>query len=392
MGESIECDVAVVGAGPAGLAVALGLARRGVRTTLITGPERARDHRTTALMEGSVRFLASLDVWERLAPHTAPLRDLRIVDATHRLVRAPEVKFRASEICLDAFGYNIENEALRGELMDAALALPSLHVARASVTGHSADAGHLTLSLDDGAAVTARLAIAADGRNSRMREAAGIRMRSRAYPQVALTFTVRHTRPHEDISTEFHTETGPFTLVPLPGKRASIVCVVSERDAVRLLGLDPPALARELERRAFSLLGAFELEEGRGAFPLAAETAEHLVAPRLALVAEAAHVMPPIGAQGLNLGLRDAAAILNLAGDAVSLGEDPGSESLLSRYASDRRRDIDTRMAAVDVLNRSLLSDLVPVQSLRGLGLYLMDRVGPLRRGLMRLGAGLRAA
>src|SRR5262249_15234433 len=153
-------------------------------------------------------------------------------------------------------------------------------------------------------------------------------------PQVALTFTVRHGRQHEDTSTEFHTETGPFTLVPLPGLRSSIVCVVSERDAVRLLGLEPPALARELERRAFSLLGAFEMDEARGAFPLAAETAERLTAPRLALVAEAAHVMPPIGAQGLNLGLRDAAALVGIAAEAASFGDDPGSESVLSRYAS----------------------------------------------------------
>lgn len=392
MSDHVECDIAVVGAGPAGLATAVGLARRGVRTLLITGPERGADHRTTALMEGSVRVLEEIGVWDRLQPHTTPLRDLRIVDATHRLLRAPEALFRASEIGLEAFGYNIENDTLRSALRAAAQDIPGLEFMEASATAHEAGAEDIRVSLDDGRTVAARLVVAADGRRSRMREAAGIRVRTRAYPQVALTFTVRHTRPHEDISTEFHTEHGPFTLVPLPGDRSSIVCVVSERDAVRLLGLDEPALARELERRAFSMLGAFEVEEGRGAFPLAAESAEQLTAPRLALMAEAAHVMPPIGAQGLNLGLRDAACLLEIAGGAVVRGFDPGDAAVLDRYAAGRRRDIETRMAAVDLLNRSLLSDLVPMQGLRGLGVYMMQKVGPLRRGLMRLGAGLNAA
>ncbi|MBA4789052.1 MAG: UbiH/UbiF family hydroxylase [Rhizobiales bacterium] len=388
MSTSTGSDVIVIGAGPAGLATAIGLAQAGVATTLVTGPSRSVDRRTTALMEGSVRVLDGIGVWERLRPHTTPLRDLRIVDATRRLLRAPEVLFRASEIGLEAFGYNIENDALRLELQAVADATPGLDVVRASAVGHDADADAIRVSLDDGSTLAGRLAVAADGRQSRMREAAGIRVRTRAYPQVALTFTVRHTRPHEDISTEFHTETGPFTLVPLAGDRSSIVCVVNEREAVRLIGLDGPALARELERRAFSLLGAFEVEDGRGAFPLASESAERLVAPRLALMAEAAHVMPPIGAQGLNLGLRDTAALL----DAAARGGDPGATGALERYEANRRRDIDTRMAAVDLLNRSLLSDLVPMQGLRGLGLYTMQKFGPLRRGLMRLGAGLNAA
>lgn len=385
-------DVVVVGAGPAGLAASIALAREGVATALVTGPRRAMDHRTTALMEGSVRFLAAHGLWDGLAPHTAPLRDLRIVDATRRLVRAPEVTFRASEIGLEAFGHNIENDTLRDGLIAAAELTPGLTIIEGSATSHQNAGDRIRVGLEDGSDVTARLVLAADGRKSRMREVAGIRTSSRAYPQVALTFTVSHTRPHEDVSTEFHSEHGPFTLVPLPGDRSSIVCVVNEVEAVRLLGLETQELTRELERRCSSLLGAMTLADGRGAFPLGAETAEALIGPRLALMAEAAHVMPPIGAQGLNLGLRDAEGIVALAAQAVRAGEDPGSERVLSRYAAGRKRDIDSRMMAVDVLNRSLLSDFVPVQGLRGLGLYLMQNVGPLRRGLMRLGAGLRAA
>ncbi|MFS8038397.1 UbiH/UbiF family hydroxylase [Xanthobacter sp. AM11] len=385
-------DVVVVGAGPAGLATAIGLAARGVPTALVTGPERGPDHRTTALLEGSVRILEDFGVWADIAGKAAPLRDMRIADATRRLVRAPEVTFRSAEIGLETFGYNIENDALRGALLHAALACPGLHIARTALAGLEAQADAITLRLSDGGTLHARLVAGADGRNSTVRTAAGIRMRTRAYPQVAFTATVRHSRPHEDTSTEFHTETGPFTLVPLPGQRSSIVCVVSEREAVRLLGLDDRALAAELEARAASVLGRFEMEPGRGAFPLAAETAQEIVAPRIALIGEAAHIMPPIGAQGLNLGLRDAAGLVDLAATAFTAGGDPGAPEVLSRYAAARRRDISGRMTAVDLLNRSLLSDLVPIQSARGFGLYLLDRVGPLRRTLMRLGIGERAA
>lgn len=392
MEHDVMHEVVVVGAGPAGLATAIGLAARGVSTALVTGPDRGADHRTTALLEGSVRILDAFGVWASIAPRAAPLRDMRIADATRRLVRAPEVTFRSAEIGLDAFGYNIENDALRNGLLAAAMEMPSLHIARTSVERIDFARDAVTLALADGSRLSARLVAGADGRQSTVRAAAGINMRNRAYPQVAFTATVRHTRPHEDTSSEFHTESGPFTLVPLAGDRSSIVCVVTEREAIRLLGLTDEALARELEARASSVLGRFEMEGGRGAFPLAAETAESLVGDRVALLSEAAHIMPPIGAQGLNLGLRDAAALVALVADAVASGRDPGSREVLTRYADKRQRDISNRMSAVDLLNRSLLSDLVPVQSVRGFGLYLLDRVGPLRRTLMRLGVGDKAA
>lgn len=385
-------DVVVVGAGPAGLVMALGLAARGVSTALVTGPERGVDHRTTALLDGSVRILEDFGLWAALAPRAAPLRDMRIADATRRLLRAPEVTFRSAEIGLDAFGYNIENDPLRLTLTEAVLAQPRLHIARTSLTALVVADDAARLDLADGGTLTARLVVGADGRASTVRAAAGIEMAARTYPQVAFTATVRHTRPHEDISTEFHTESGPFTLVPLPGDRSSIVCVVSEREALRLLGLSDEALARELEVRAASILGRFEVQPGRGAFPLSAETAERLTAPRIALIAEAAHIMPPIGAQGLNLGLRDVAELVALVAEAAARGRDVGGAEMLERYARARRPDIEGRMRAVDVLNRSLLSDFVPIQGMRGFGLYLLDRVGPLRRAVMRLGVGNRAA
>jgi 2-octaprenyl-6-methoxyphenol hydroxylase len=208
---------------------------------------------------------------------------------------------------------------------------------------------------------------------------------------VALTYIVKHSRPHHDISTEFHTEHGPFTIVPLFGDRSSIVCVVSPREAEHLAELSGTALDAEIERRCHSILGKVEVEPGHGAFPLMVATAERAAAHRVALVGEAAHVFPPIGAQGLNLGLRDAVTVAEVVGE-VPLGGDLGAQTVTGEYERRRRADVGGRILAVDLLNRSLLSDLLPVQGLRGLGLYALDRVGILRRALMREGVAPSAA
>jgi 2-octaprenyl-6-methoxyphenol hydroxylase len=228
--------------------------------------------------------------------------------------------------------------------------------------------------------------IGADGRRSLCRTAAGIESDSHRYPQTALTFNLSHTRPHHDTSTEFHTESGPFTLVPLPGERSSLVCVVNPGDAERIAALDDSGLNAEIERRSHSLLGKITVEPGRGLFPLAIETVRAFGRNRIALVGEAAHLIPPIGAQGLNLGLRDGATISELAVAARRGGSDIGAPDLLARYDALRRADVSTRTLAVDLLNRTLLSDFLPAQSARGLGLYLIDRIGPLRRAAMREG------
>jgi len=218
------------------------------------------------------------------------------------------------------------------------------------------------------------------------RTAAGIMTQRRAYPQAALTLNLAHARPHEDTSTEFHTEEGPFTLVPLPGRRSSLVCVVAPERGDELATMDDAALSAEIERRAHSLLGPMIVEAGRGVFPLAVETADAFVRNRIVLVGEAAHVVPPIGAQGLNLGIRDAATIAEIVAEAHQQGEDLGGPEVLARYDTQRRADVVTRTLAVDFLNRSLLSDFFPAHGTRGLSLYLVDRIGPLRRAIMREG------
>lgn len=378
-------QVAVIGAGPAGLTAAVALAGAGVSTTLVAGRPRP-DNRTTALLASSITALDTIGVWPDCRPLAAPLRTLRIIDATRRLWRAPEIKFCASEIGLEAFGWNIENLHLVAALTARARALPNLiwnDDAACSVAPAERSA---TVALTRGDEIVASLVVGADGQNSLCREAARIDTIGWSYPQTALTFNLRHARPHDFASTEFHTESGPFTLVPLPGLRSSLVAVGAPREVARWELDDPAVLAETIERRSHSILGKVTVEPGHGKFPLAVRTARRFGAHRIALVGEAAHVIPPIGAQGLNLGLRDAATIAELAVHAHRTGRDIGGAEVVDRYEHIRRADVTTRTAAVDALNRSLLSDFLPVQGARSLSLFLLDHIGPLRRAAMREG------
>ncbi len=382
-----ERHIAVVGGGASGLVAALALATGGNDVTLIA-PDRPADARTTALMDGSVNALKALGVWDRLAPHAAPLRIMRVLDGTTRLLRAPQVDFRAGELGLEAFAWNVENEALLAALEHTIDDAPGIHRRRTSVAAVAEMDGHVRLSLDDGGTFDAALVAAADGRHSPCRKAAGIDVRTRDYPQVAVTATLAHDRPHHDISTEFHTETGPFTLVPLPGQRSSVVCVVSPREAEQLLALDETAFSRVMERKARSILGAMRLDSPRGSFPLSARTATRFAKGRIALIGEAGHIIPPIGAQGLNLGIRDAATLAELVSQARRKGEDIGSNAVSEAYERRRRADVESRTFAVDLLNRSLLSGFLPMAGVRGFGLWLLDKTPMLRRAVMREGVG----
>ena len=234
--------------------------------------------------------------------------------------------FRRAEIGLDAFGYNIENRHLVAALEAAAQRLPSLARIADEAASIDHDTDGATVALENGDSVAARLVIGADGRQSLCRAAAGIESDSASYPQTALTFNLRHSRPHHDTSTEFHTASGPFTLVPLPGERSSLVCVVEPSEAEELLALDDAALAEEIERRSHSILGKIDGRTRAVAdfrSPVA-DRAPLRATSRIALVGEAAHLIPPIGAQGLNLGLRDAATIAELVVAAHRSGRDVG--------------------------------------------------------------------
>ena len=380
------CDSLVIGGGPAGLTAAIALAETGAKTTLLARRAAYADNRTTALLGASTELLERLDVWRRCRDQAAALQTMRLVDDTGRLIRAPEVRFSAQEIGLEQFGYNIDNRTLMAALEVRAAELPGLtRIDDEAATIDPQDA-MVSIQTRQGQTLSARLVIGADGRQSPSREAAGIDVKRRDLHQSALTFNISHSRPHKNISTEFHTPQGPCVFVPLPGNRASVVWVSATKEAQRLMGLSDDELSDAAEKQSHSILGRVRVEAGRNLFPLTIESPRAFASHRVALVGESAHVLPPIGAQGLNMGLRDAADIADIAGQAMSSGEDPGSPQVLARYQSARHSDVTSRMIAIDIANRSLLSDFLHVQSLRAAGLHLLGAFGPLRRLAMREG------
>ena len=375
-------DAVIVGGGPTGLTAAL-LATTLGRTVALVASARPEDERTTALLAGSVGLFERIGVWNEIAANAAPLRRIRIADASGRLIRAPEILFDSAEIGIEAFGYNISNRALT-DILDRTVDARGVERFPAAAETIIPDEKAVHIETADRVSLDARLAVAADGRHSKTREAAGIGVREWQYDQSALVVNLRHALPHDDISTEFHTPTGPFTLVPLPGNRSSLVCVETADGAARLAELSDAELADEIERRSASILGAVEIDGPRQVFPLSGMRAERFAAGRIALVGEAAHVIPPIGAQGLNLGLCDVAELAEmLAGGPDS---DPGAPARLAGFDRRRRSDILGRTAVIDGLNRSLLTDSLLVQGVRGLALTALDRIPPLRRAVMRQG------
>ena len=379
-------DIAVVGGGAAGLTAALAFARDGFTTALVGSLDARRDGRTVALLSGSVRFLEALGVWPSLIGEAAPLETMRLIDDTGSLFRPPPAAFRSAEIGLAAFGWNIENATLVHGLADAARSTAGLALFDGQAEGFQAEASRASLTVSGGMNLSAALVVAADGRNSALRLGAGIPTRTWSYPQSALTTILAHDRDHKETSTEFHTRHGPFTLVPLPGRRSSLVWVSSLDRARTLADLPDEALALAIERQAQSLLGAMRIDGPKALVPMTGLSVDRYRAHRLALVGEAAHVFPPIGAQGLNLGLRDVASLRDAVVDAREANTDLGSDEALAGYQRSRDVDVRLRTSAVDSLNRTLLTGFLPADLLRGAGLLALSGIGPLRRAVMREG------
>jgi 2-octaprenyl-6-methoxyphenol hydroxylase len=376
-------EVAVIGGGLAGMVAAVAIARGGRNVALIAPPAPKEDRRTTALMDQSIRFLDRLTLWDKLKPATAALTSMRIIDGTNRLLRAPATTFRAPEVGLDAFGYNFPNAALMA-VLEAAIAGEG-NITRFTAFAETIEIGAdaVTITLADGDVLSADFAIGADGRKSKLRETAGIDVRNWSYPQSAMVLNFSHSVPHQNISTEFHTEHGPFTQVPLPGSRSSLVWVQNPAEAAANAELSLEDLSRLVEERMQSMLGKVTVEEGVQVWPLSGMMAHRFGKGRIALVGEAAHVFPPIGAQGLNLSLRDIMALTDIL---CSRAELPVAADSGDQFDRKRRADIMTRTASVDLLNRSLLSDFLPVQMLRAAGLHILSAIPPLRSIVMREG------
>ncbi|WP_421695054.1 FAD-dependent monooxygenase [Aestuariivirga sp.] len=378
-----DFDVIVTGAGPAGLAAACLLALDGRRVALVARtPGDQSDPRTVALMQPSIRLLMHLGLWPgQLKAETQPLRKLRLVDDTGSLFKAPTITFDPAELGEDAFGWNFPLGLLIPALSQRAAELGVQMTGADAATAQSSSDG-VSVTTAAGQRIEAQVALAADGRNSLLRDAAGIRTNRWSYDQSALVTSFDHTGTHDGISTEYHKGAGPFTTVPMPGDRSSLVWMERPARAAELMALSDQELGAEIQIGTHGELGRISNLGPRRLFPMQGLVARDFAKNRIILIGEAAHVVPPIGAQGLNMSLRDAAQ----AADLMEGEADPGNADILNRYDALRRRDVQPRQQVIDMMNRSLLSGFLALETGRAAGMALLAQFGPLRRAVMTYG------
>ncbi len=389
-------DILVSGGGLAGLSAAAVFGGMGLRVLVVDpapksdeawGP--AADLRTTAILQPGADLLDAAGVWARMLPHATPLRVMRIVDAGGPAPQARALRdFDSADLSGRPFGWNLPNAAILRELRACLAGLPGVEyrpgTGTAGVLTREAEA---RVTLTDGSRVSARLLVAADGRDSPVRRALDIPVTTLRYGQTALVFAVTHPIPHDNVSTEVHRSGGPFTLVPLPdhaGRPASSVVWMEHASAAqRLAGLPDDDFAAAATERSAHVLGPLTPVTRRQSWPIIAQVAHRMAGQRVALVAEAAHVVPPIGAQGLNMSLADIACLAELAAEG-----DLGGQAMLQAYHRRRHPDVLARVTGVDALNRAAMAGAPLWRDLRGQLLRLMHDAAPVRRSLMRLGLG----
>lgn len=391
-----DYDVLVSGGGIAGLIAAAAFGAAGHSVLCVDpappvtdeGAEGA-DLRSTAFLNPSIPVLAGAGLWERLAPHATPLQVMRIIDAGGPEPQARLSRdFDAAEISDQPFGWNLPNWLLKREISARLAGLQNTRFQPGTGTaGLLLRDSEALVSLTDGSRVRARLVIGADGRYSAVRQALGIGTRTIRYGQKALAFAVTHSRPHDNVSTEIHRSGGPFTLVPLPDRdgRHSSAVVWMERgpETARLRALPREEFEVELNRRSAGVLGHLSQATRLTEWPIISQIADRFTGPRSALIAEAAHVVPPIGAQGLNMSLADLKALVELSGDR------PGERAGLDSYERRRRPEALARLMGIDALNRASMISARPLRDLRAAALGSLYAAAPVRKLLMRAGLGL---
>ena len=393
-------DILISGGGVAGLAAACAFGADGFRVICVE-PEppvtqaeaSGSDLRTTAFLHPSIPVLQAAGLWQRLEPHAAALQIMRIVDAGGPVAEPRVIKdFNAADLSDQPFGWNLPNWLLRREMLARMAELPNVTFlpGLATTAVLTRETGAL-VTLSGGRRIAARLLIGADGRGSTVRQALGIGVKTLRYGQKALAFAVSHPIPHGNISTEIHRSGGPFTFVPLPDRDglpcSAVVWMDHAAEVDRRLTLPAADFEAEMMQRSCGLLGPLKLESRLTAWPIIAQIAERMAGERTALMAEAAHVMPPIGAQGLNMSLADLTALRDLAlSDPAGLG----GRSMLQAYHRKRHADVQTRVMGIDLLNRASQIGAQPLRDLRAAALDALYSVAPVRRGLMRAGIGVR--
>jgi 2-octaprenyl-6-methoxyphenol hydroxylase len=391
-----RADVLIGGGGFAGLALAIALrdALGPSFTVVIADPTLDRvgpDARASALVAGARRLLAALGVWERIEGEAQPILDMAISDSRLADAVRPVFLTFAGELEEgEPFAHMVENGQLRAALIARAReAGVELRAAAVASFASPARLRPLDVALADGGACTARLVVAADGARSKLREQAGIGTFGWTYSQSAIATTVAHERDHEGRAEERFLPAGPFAILPLRGRRCSIVWTEQRGEAERIVALPDAEFHAELERRFGLHLGAIEAVGPRASFPLEFLVARSFVGPRLALLGDAAHVIHPIAGQGLNLGLKDVAALAESIVDAARLGLDPGSAVVLDRYQRWRRFDTMAMGVVTDGLNRLFSNESDLLRIVRDTGLGLVDRLPALKDAFIREAAGI---
>lgn len=386
-------DIAIVGGGPAGLTLALALVRSmdGLKVALLDRRDFAvpRDQRASAIAAGVKRVFEAVGIWGAVADAAEPIRQMKITDSGEGdLSRPLFLSFGGDVAPGEPFAHMVPNTTLSAALL-AALEGRADFLAPVQITGFSGDGAVGRLSLKDGRTIVAPLVVAADGAVSALRGMAGIGVITHDYRQSGIVTTITHELPHEGVAYEHFRPAGPFASLPLPGSRSSLVWTESREAAERYKSLPLDEIATIIEGVMGSSLGAVTVEEKLQMFPLTMRLARSFVAPRLALIGDAAHVVHPVAGQGLNLGLKDVAALTEAVIEALRLGLDHGSADVLERYQRWRRFDTALMATVTDGMNRLFSNDVAPVRAVRDIGLGVVDRLGPVKDFLISQAAGV---
>ena len=403
MADTERYDIVIAGAGLTGAAFALAASQGGLKVVMVD-PQPFSDQlaptfdgRSTAVAFSTFRMLDALDLGETLRPHACRMDHILVTDgrrpgAASRSASPAFLRFDADEIGGrtggEPLGYMVENRRIRAALAEAVTRAGIAVRAPASVDSVATDAGKATVTLADGSTLIAPLVVGAEGRGSAVRRAAGIETVGWGYGQSGVVATVRLGRDHGNVAHEYFLPSGPFAILPLTDQRASLVWTETTRRGEALRDASDDAFHAHLMRRFGEFLDGATVEGPRFVYPLSLSLAEKLIAPRIALIGDAAHGVHPVAGQGLNMGLKDAAALAEVLAEAARLGEDIGSETVLERYARWRRFDNAALAAGFDAFVRLFSNDIAPVRLARDLGMAAVNRIGPLRRAFMQEAGG----
>jgi 2-octaprenyl-6-methoxyphenol hydroxylase len=390
--KTLKADLVISGGGIAGLALAALMGRAGLSVHILDPAppkplsETAPSGRTVALMQSSLNIIKGAGIWNDIQPFANALRTMSIIDDSANDGDTITAEFYAGEIGLPQFGFNIPNSILRSALFESAKKIKSVTFHTDLLSTYENGINSITACLESGLQIQSSLIVGIDGRKSKVRDIAGIDIDLKEYGQSAITCIVAHSRSHNDTATEFHRPSGPLAFVPLPGNKSSVVWIEPTEKADEYLKLKKQDFTAALQDKSNGILGALELQSNPEAWPITSLKAKTLIAPRIALAAEAAHVLSPVTAQGLNLSLRDIAALAETLTDAARVGVDIGSETILKKYERRRKGDIKTRVFGVDGMNSLISTDFGVVKNIRRSGLRTVAALTPLKKFAMRHG------